>query len=91
MLCLMQKYTVYIQDKSCYLFKYQMYAYQKKYDSANVTLLYPMTDKVSIDRHLEYISSDGVIVYVKFVDLLNIRKSLSSICDEIIGKNEKYI
>ena len=47
---------------------YQMYAYQKKYGASNVTLLYPLTDKVS-DKHIEYKSDDGVTVKVRFVDL----------------------
>jgi len=47
---------------------YQMYAYQKKYVASNVTLLYPLTDKVS-DKRIEYKSDDGVTVKVRFVDL----------------------
>lgn len=47
---------------------YQMYAYQKKYGASNVTLLYPLTDKVA-DKHIEYRSEDGVTVKVRFVDL----------------------
>ena len=40
---------------------YQMYAYQKKYGAVNVTLIYPMTDKVK-DMNIKYQSEDGVMV-----------------------------
>ena len=50
---------------------YQMYAYQKKYFSENVTLLYPKTENVSKDD-IEFSSEDGVIVRVRFVDLFNL-------------------
>lgn len=33
---------------------YQMYAYQKKYTSENVTLLYPLTEKVEQDKDIRY-------------------------------------
>jgi hypothetical protein len=47
-----------------------MYAYQKKYSSENVTLLYPKTENVSKDD-IEFSSEDGVIVRVRFVDLFD--------------------
>ena len=40
---------------------YQMFAYQKKYGAENVTLLYPLTEQIPIDKRIEYISNDGVI------------------------------
>ncbi|MDD8049431.1 MAG: McrC family protein [Thomasclavelia sp.] len=49
---------------------YQMYAYQKKYNSDNVTLIYPMTDSVT-NNNISFTSQDGVNVRVKFVNLLN--------------------
>ena len=52
---------------------YQMYAYQKKYSSKNVTLLYPKTEEV-IKGNIEFSSSDGVIVRVAFVDLFQIKE-----------------
>ena len=52
---------------------YQMYAYQKKYSSENVTLLYPKTENVSKDD-IEFSSDDGVVVRVRFIDLFNINK-----------------
>ena len=58
---------------------YQMYAYQKKYNAENVTLIYPKTDKVNSDE-FEYSSSDA-IVKVRFVDLFNPNKSLQNIID----------
>ena len=51
---------------------YQMYAYQKKYSSENVTLLYPKTENVNKDD-IEFSSEDGVIVRVGFVDLFHIK------------------
>lgn len=57
---------------------YQMYAYQKKYSAKNVTLIFPLTEKISADKIIEFHSEDGVIVKVKFVDLFDIRKSLEN-------------
>ena len=51
---------------------YQMYAYQKKYMAANVTLLYPKTENVKVEN-IEFSSDDGVIVRVKFIDLFDIK------------------
>lgn len=61
---------------------YQMYAYQKKYNAKNVTLIYPCTEKVSLDKVIEYHSKDGVTVKVKFVDLFDVKNSLSKIVDD---------
>ena len=63
---------------------YQMYAYQKKYSAQNVTLLYPMTDKVDDKKVIEYSSFDGAVVRAKFVDLFNVKESLSAILNDII-------
>ena len=51
---------------------YQMYAYQKKYSSENVTLLYPKTENISRED-IGFSSDDGVIVRVRFVDLFDIK------------------
>ena len=51
---------------------YQMYAYQKKYSSENVTLLYPKTENISRED-IGFYSDDGVIVRVRFVDLFDIK------------------
>ncbi len=59
---------------------YQMYAYQKKYDATNVTLVYPMTDKVE-NKSISYQSEDGVIVRICFVDLYHLKESLTDIVD----------
>lgn len=67
---------------------YQMYAYQKKYSSDSVTLLYPMIDKISTNKPIKYTSEDGVIVNVKFVDLFNVIESLSAICGEVIADSK---
>lgn len=59
---------------------YQMYVYQKKYDSENVTLIYPMTDKVE-NKSIIYQSVDGVIVRICFVDLYHLKESLEMVLE----------
>jgi 5-methylcytosine-specific restriction enzyme subunit McrC len=54
---------------------YQMFAYQKKYDSKNVTLIYPLVDEMMDSGDIVF-KSDEESVYIKFVDLLNIDDSL---------------
>lgn len=61
---------------------YQMYAYQKKYSSENVTLIYPMTDKVE-NKEIQYQSKDGVNVKIFFVDLYCINESLEKLIEEM--------
>jgi len=65
---------------------YQMYAYQKKYNAKNVTLLYPATENTS-DNGITFSSEDGVTVYVKFVDMFDAPKSIKGIMEDIILKN----
>ena len=65
---------------------YQMYAYQKKYGAENVTLLYPLTEKISEGSGIEFQSKDNVTVRVRFVDLFNLKESLNSIAEEIADK-----
>ena len=67
---------------------YQMYAYQKKYGAENVTLLYPRTDKVTVDSDIEFASQDGVRVRVRFVDLFDIQNSIDSIKSDFIYTEE---
>lgn len=57
---------------------YQMYAYHKKYDSKNVTLLYPATIDLRADKSFAFSSSDDVSVIVKFINLFNIREAWNS-------------
>ena len=52
---------------------YQMYAYQKKYSSENVTLLYPKTENVNKDD-IYFSSEDGVVVKAGLVDLFAIKE-----------------
>lgn len=59
---------------------YQMYAYQKKYSSENVTLIYPMTDRVK-SKKIGYLSEDGVMVRICFVDLYKLKESLEQIVE----------
>lgn len=47
---------------------YQMYAYGKKYKAESVVLIYPKSDAVLSDPE-PYVSDDGVLVEVMFVDL----------------------
>ena len=58
---------------------YQMYAYQKKYDSKKVVLIYPLTNQIDENNDIEYISDDGVVVNVKFVDMFNVKDSILNI------------
>lgn len=58
---------------------YQMYAYQKKYNAENITMIYPLTDAVPVSQKITFNSGDGVTVNVKFVDLFDVKNSLSEI------------
>ena len=62
---------------------YQMYAYQKKYTSENVTLLYPLTDKVEQDKDIRFLSHDGTEIKIRFIDLFDLSNSLKAIVTEI--------
>ena len=59
------KWKVLSADKANYAISqadmYQMYAYQKKYTSENVTLLYPLTEKVDPNQNIEFLSNDGTV------------------------------
>lgn len=63
---------------------YQMYAYQKKYSAQSVTLLYPTTDQIPLEECISYHSEDGVTVQIEFVDLFNVRNSLTRIMRHIL-------
>jgi 5-methylcytosine-specific restriction enzyme subunit McrC len=62
---------------------YQMYAYQKKYTSENVTLLYPLTEKVGQDKDIRFVSHDGTEIKIRFIDLFDLSNSLKAIVKEI--------
>ena len=62
---------------------YQMYAYQKKYTSESVTLLYPLTENVEATENIEFISHDGTLIKIRFVDLFDLKNSLGRIKDEM--------
>ena len=68
---------------------YQMYAYQKKYESENVTLLYPISETLDADKKIEYTSQDKVKVNVRFVDLLDIQNSLKNIIEHYNRKEPR--
>lgn len=94
------KWKVLSEDKTNYGISqsdmYQMYAYQKKYDAKNVTLLYPLTEKVSSEQRIQFSSKDEVTVRVRFIDLFDLKQSLSTLAssdfiafgDESV--NERY-
>ena len=63
---------------------YQMYAYQKKYTSENVTLLYPLTEEVEQDKDIRFLSHDGTEIRIRFVDLFNVGSSLQQLLQEIV-------
>ncbi len=58
---------------------YQMFAYQKKYNAKNITMLYPMTDQTTSANGIQFDLGDGVIVRVQFIDLFDIKNSLRSV------------
>ena len=58
---------------------YQMYAYQKKYNAENVTLIYPSTNAVPDSQEISFDSGDGVKVNVKFVDLFDVKISIKNL------------
>lgn len=62
---------------------YQMYAYQKKYTSESVTLLYPLTENVEATENIDFISHDGTLTKIRFVDLFDLKNSLRRIKDEM--------
>ena len=61
---------------------YQMFAYQKKYNAKNITMLYPITDQTTSASDIQFDSGDGVIVRVRFIDLFDIKNSLINIVEE---------
>ena len=68
---------------------YQMYAYQNKYHSENVTLLYPLTEKVEQNKNIEFYANDGTLIRVRFIDLFDLNNSLSNVISEIrMGTDE---
>lgn len=57
----------------------------EKYNAKNITMLYPMTEKVNQkiehEKEIKFTSDDGVIVRVRFIDLFDIKKSLMGLID----------
>ncbi|OCS82635.1 hypothetical protein A6M13_07015 [Caryophanon tenue] len=49
---------------------YQMYAYAKKYNAEAVYVIYPLVEGFDVADSIQFISDDGVIVYVQFLDIL---------------------
>ncbi len=63
---------------------YQMYAYQKKYLSRNVILLYPNTDKISSIENIEFEALDGALIKIRFIDLMDVKASIAKVVDELL-------
>jgi len=82
------KWKILADDRSNYGISqadmYQMYAYQKKYLSESVTLLYPLTEKIDNNKNIEFLSNDGVLIKVRFIDLFDLNHSLEKIVVEIL-------
>ena len=62
---------------------YQMYAYHKNYEAKNVILLYPLSEKITMNKLIEFKSKDDVIVKVRFIDLFNIKESINNLISEL--------
>ena len=69
---------------------YQMYAYGKKYNTSEIWLLYPKTEDTEKIKDKTYDSGDNIKVYLFFVDVANIDKSLLEL-KERIEKVEKVL
>ena len=61
---------------------YQMYAYQKKYQAQNVTLMYPRTEKLQTET-MVYRSNDLVTVQVQFIDLFEPNTSINLLANSL--------
>ena len=71
---------------------YQMYAYQKKYLSRNVILLYPNTDKIPSTERFEFEALDGALIKIRFIDLMDIKGSIAKVIDEFINvSGERFV
>lgn len=62
---------------------YQMYAYGKKYNTSKIWLLYPKTEDTEKIKDKTYDSGDNIKVYLFFVDVANIDKSLLELKEKI--------
>ena len=60
-----------------------MYAYHKKYDAENVTLIYPKTDMMT-EEILTYKGADQVTVRAAFVNLMDVEMNLDGIMQEVL-------
>lgn len=58
---------------------YQMYAYAKKYNTAEIWLLYPVNLEMRDHEEISFSSRDGVRVRLYFVDLAQIEDSLKGL------------
>lgn len=61
---------------------YQMFAYQKKYGAEHITLIYPETEKILSNSHIEFKSDDGVTVRIEFIDLFDAANSVTKITQQ---------
>lgn len=58
---------------------YQMCEYQRRFKAKHVTLLYPKPESGADLINKEYVSDDGVTVYVCFIDLFDVERSIEEI------------
>lgn len=63
---------------------YQMYAYAKKYNTANIWLLYPKYSEIRECGNISFDSGDGVTVSVFLVDLANIESSMEELLNILL-------
>lgn len=51
-------------------------------------MLYPLTEKME-QNNIEFHANDGTLIKIRFIDLFDLRNSLSSIISEImVGSDE---
>ncbi len=62
---------------------YQMYAYSKKYNTAEIWLLYPINSEMQNHTPIKYCSKDQTTVNIHFIDLLNIEENLIQLRNKI--------
>lgn len=66
---------------------YQMYAYHKKYNAAQVVLLYPYFAGVEeLQGDIMFSSADHTVVKVAFVDVFNMEESIAKLIERLYEK-----
>lgn len=66
---------------------YQIYVYSNTYHASEVWLLYPLNEEMLHHKNdIIFVSGDGTIVPVYFVDVANIEDSIEKLKEKIEGK-----